>query len=174
MYPTTPFTMVNTWVLVTSPSSAPSLERPKSATLACIFFVRRMLLLLMSRWIILGLHPLCKYSSPTTQVTQQSIKMSRFSTQYVNCSQFLLCNSSIWHCFSNIKDITQVSSLRISLAYHMLSLQQCWVEFSTWNQWLAPSSLLKFHNSFSTHQDINSLKLQYENFMFNAHKLGAS
>jgi hypothetical protein len=45
-------------------SSEVSFESPKSDTLATILLVRRMLLLFTSLWIIPGLQPVCKYSSP--------------------------------------------------------------------------------------------------------------
>lgn len=54
-----PRTFVDAW-----DSSATSFDSPKSDTLARICLSSRMLLVLMSRWMIDGVHPLCRYSIP--------------------------------------------------------------------------------------------------------------
>jgi hypothetical protein len=58
-YPTVPRTMLDTW----DPSTA-GFDSPKSATFALMFLSRRMLLLLRSLWIIVGEHPVWRYSIP--------------------------------------------------------------------------------------------------------------
>lgn len=62
-YPVVPLTSVVTCRVA---SLEINFESPKSATLASILPLSSMLLVFTSRWIILGLHPVCKYSNPAT------------------------------------------------------------------------------------------------------------
>ena len=59
-YPKVPITMVDTY----DDSLVFSFAIPKSPTLAFHLLSSKMLLLFTSRWIMEGLHPLCKYSKP--------------------------------------------------------------------------------------------------------------
>ena len=83
-YPGVPLTTVLMWVWFPFSSSNPIFDRPKSATLATRFFVRRMLLLLISRWIILGEHPVCRYSSPGTSDHPAKISISHLFNPLVH------------------------------------------------------------------------------------------
>lgn len=59
-YPTVPWATLDIWVW----SSSVCLDSPKSDTFALMLISRRILLVFTSRWMILGLHPECKYSRP--------------------------------------------------------------------------------------------------------------
>ena len=62
-YPNVPAGRVDTWE---SLSLAKALDSPKSAILACMCSFNKMLDGFKSLWIIGGLQPLCRYSSPAT------------------------------------------------------------------------------------------------------------
>lgn len=55
-----PLATLDMWVK----SSSACLDSPKSETFALILMSKRILLVFTSRCMILGLHPVCKYSSP--------------------------------------------------------------------------------------------------------------
>lgn len=61
-YPGVPATTVETYV---SFPVGKDLESPKSASLAWKFWSKSMFVVLISRWTIGGMHPVCKYSKPS-------------------------------------------------------------------------------------------------------------
>jgi len=110
-YPTVPRTILDTW----DPSTA-GFDSPKSATFALMFLSRRMLLLFRSLWIIVGEHPVWRYSIPdfcnfTFRIRTVVANFSIFNIQVVNCETSR--PQTFCRIFCNLKTLQPASYLYI-------------------------------------------------------------